>query len=351
MQNIQIKDFGIARNGVEILQYTLQNRNGMKLEFINLGGIITKLTAPDRNGNYEDVVLGYADPKVYLSNPCYFGAIIGRFGNRIANASFSIDDEVFQIENNEGENSLHSGNNGFHNVIWDVNIIEDSIEPKVQLSYVSEDGEGGFPGTLRTEVNYSLTKENELKIEYKATTDKATIVNLTHHSYYNLSGNFSQEILDHVIQINGQKIVEVDEKCIPTGNLRSVSQTPFNFTNPKLLGSDINALDEQLQFTNGYDHTWVLDGKGFRSIAQVYHEASGRLMEVFTDQPGVQFYTGNSLSNQNHGKHNDCIGKRTGLCLETQHYPDSPNQPSFPTVVLRSNEMYQSTTVYQFSVR
>lgn len=352
MENISTSDYGVTPKGDSIKKYTLTNKNGMKVEVINFGGIITSLTAPDRNGKYEDVVLGFTKPEGYFNgNPYYFGALIGRYGNRIANAKFTLEGKVYAIDKNDGPNSLHGGKEGFHTRFWNIEAVKNAKFPTLKLSYTSADGEEGYPGKLTTIVFYTLTDDNALEISYEAETDKPTVVNLTQHSYFNLSGNFTKTITDHELQINADHFLPVNETLIPTGEQKAVKGTPFDFTVSKPIGKDIGADDDQLKKGKGYDHNWILNGKGLRSIAKVYHQGTGRLMEVFTDEPGVQFYSGNFLDGKFDTKTGGKNEFRTGFCLETQHFPDSPNQPSFPSTELKPGQKYQSKTIYKFSVK
>jgi aldose 1-epimerase len=352
MENVHTSDYGVTPKGDSIKKYTLTNKNGMKVEVINFGGIITSLTAPDRNGKYEDIVLGFTKPEGYFDgNPYYFGALIGRYGNRIANAKFTLEGKAYEIDKNDGPNSLHGGKEGFHTRFWNIEEVKDAKFPTLKLSYTSADGEEGYPGKLTTTVFYTLTDENALEISYEAETDKPTVVNLTQHSYFNLSGNFTKTITDHELQINADQFLPVNETLIPTGEQKAVKGTPFDFTVSKPIGKDINAEDDQLKKGKGYDHNWILNGKGLRSIAKVYHQGTGRLMEVFTDEPGVQFYSGNFLDGKFDTKTGGKNEFRTGFCLETQHFPDSPNQPSFPSTELKPGQKYQSKTIYKFSVK
>lgn len=344
--------YGKTSDGKEVDIYTLTNKNGMKVQIINYGAIITSLTAPDKNGKMEDVVLGYTKPEDYFNgNPYFFGALIGRYGNRIANAKFTLDGKSFELNKNDGTNHLHGGKEGFYSKLWTAEPIENAKNPSLKLTYTSEDGEQGFPGKLVTTVIYTLTDDNALEIDYEATTDKNTIVNLTQHSYFNLSGKFTQPITDHVLQLSADKFIPVNNVLIPTGELKPVANTPFDFRTPKLVGKDINAQDEQIKKGNGFDHCWALNGKGLRTIGTLLHPESGRVMEVITDQPGVQFYSGNFLDGKYDTKTGGKNEFRTGLCLETQHYPDSPNQPTFPSVELKPGEKYHTKTIYKFSVK
>ena len=339
------KEYAITDHGDSIDCYTLKNVNGVEVSIINYGGIITSIKAPNKKGVFENIVLGYDSLAQYIETSPYFGAIVGRYGNRIANGQFSLDGKEYSLAKNNGPNSLHGGLKGFDKVVWNATTVSNDDSVSLVLSYLSKDMEEGFPGNLETTVRYTLNSGNKLDIVYEATTDKKTIVNLTNHSYFNLSGSIDKNILDHQLQIDADSLLPVDEFMIPTGDIEIVENTPFDFRMFKAIGDDIDADNEQLKLGSGYDHCWVLNNQkeGFRLIATVYHESSGRELEVFSDEPGVQLYTGNHLE----GLH----GKRTGFCLETQHYPDSPNQLNFPSVVLKPNEKYSSQTSYKFSVK
>ena len=345
--------FGKVSNTENANIFTLRNAAGMTIRISNYGGTIVSWTAPDKDGNFEDITLGCDSLTDYQKGVPYFGALVGRYGNRIAKGKFTLDDKTYNLAVNNGVNTLHGGLKGFDKALWKA-IAVDGEEPKLILNYVSKDGEEGYPGTLSVEVVYTLTKENALKIDYKATTDKATVINLTNHAYFNLAGvKVNTPILDHEITLNADKYLPVDATLIPTGELKPVSGTPFDFTKAKKIGSQINDItDIQIKYGGGYDHCWVLtdSSKTLKLAATVHEPKSGRMMEVFTTEPAIQFYTGNFLDGSNIGKGGIAYQKRTGLCLETQHYPDSPNQPKFPSVVLRPNEKYQTTTVYKFSV-
>ncbi|MDP2933749.1 MAG: aldose epimerase family protein [bacterium] len=325
--------------------FTLRNPNGMVVEITNYGGIVTSIKVPDRQGNLADVVLGFDSPAQYLTNSPYFGAIVGRYGNRIAKGRFTLDGVEYKLATNNGANHLHGGVNGFDKVFWDV---ASATSQTLELTYTSKDGEEGYPGTLVVKVTYTLTANNELKIEYHAITDKPTMVNLTSHSYFNLAGEGRGDILGHQMMINADHFTPADEGLIPTGELTTVEGTPFDFREPCALGARINAADEQLVRGGGYDHNFVINRAldGLMLAARVVEPCNGRMMEVFTTEPGVQLYTGNFLDGSVGGK---VYKKRYGFCLETQHFPDSPNQPNFPTTVLREGEEYRSTTVYRFT--
>ncbi len=344
--------YGTTTNGEKVERFTLKNTNGMQVDIITYGGRITNISVPDKTGNFENVTLGFDRLELYEQNNPFFGALVGRYGNRIANAQFDLEGTTYELAANNGPNSLHGGIKGFDKVVWKV--IETSQgdeEARLKIGYLSKDMEEGFPGNLQTAVTYTLTADNTLKVDYEATTDKPTIVNLTQHAYFNLSGNFSEDITDHVLEINADQLVPVDDNLIPTGELTPVSGTPFDFTSPKPVGQDIDADHEQIKKGGGYDHNWVLNdqGQGLRKAAVLEHPASGRVMEVATTEPGVQFYTGNFLGGNLPIPGGGTYQKRSGLCLETQHYPDSPNQPSFPSVTLQPGETYTTTTTFTFT--
>lgn len=346
---ISQSDFGTA-NGEDVYLYSLRNESGMEATITNYGGIVVSLTAPDRNGKFEDIVLGYETLAEYEKENPYFGALIGRYGNRIDEGQFQLDGNIYQLTTNDGPNHLHGGLRGFDKVVWDATMEETENGPSLLLSYTSEDGEEGYPGTLQADVRYTLTHDNELAIEYRATTDKPTPVNLTHHSYFNLSGNVKRDILGHELQIHAGHFTPVGETLIPTGEYRPVEGTPFDFRTPKPIGRDIGMDNEQLEFGLGYDHNWVIDRDAdgeWRHVATLTDPQSGRSMTIHTSEPGLQFYSGNFLDGSLSGK-GAVYEHRTGLCLETQHFPDSPNQPDFPGTILRPGEVYETKTVYSF---
>jgi len=342
---IMEKSFG-NHNNVPITEYNLTNSSGMQVSILNYGGTITKLIAPDKEGKMGDIVLGFETLNGYMQKgQPYMGALVGRYANRIANAKFTLDGKDYKLAPNNFGNSLHGGNVGFDKVVWNVTKVGDS---SLKLTYQSKDGEEGYPGNLNTEVMYTLGSDNSLKIDYTATTDKATPLNLTNHSYFNLSAGKDSTILNHVLQLNADKYTPVNDQLIPTGQIADVKGTPFDFTTPKAIGKDIDKIK------GGFDHNLVLNKKGndLQEAATVYDSGSGRFMEVFTTQPGIQFYTGNFLNGSLTGtKENRKYIQHSGLCLETQHYPDSPHQPSFPTTILKPGETYRQTTVYKFSVK
>lgn len=344
--------YGITAEQDTVREVTLTNANGLEMTVISYGGIITSLKVPDKNGNIEDIVLGFDSLSSYEDDHPYFGALIGRYGNRIAKGKFTLEGQEYSLPQNNGPNSLHGGPKGFHKVNWQMEKLND--RNGVRLSYTSEDMEQGYPGNLDVEVTYVLTDDNELEINYNAETDKPTVVNLTQHTYFNLSGDMTQTILDHILMINADKYLPVDSTLIPTGELRSVENTPFDYTEPKKIGRDINAGDQQIEYGLGFDHSWVLnesDSSEMTLAATLYHKESGRFMEVLTTEPAVQFYSGNFLDGSLTGKEGVVYEHRTGLCLETQHFPDSPNQPDFPSTRLNPGDKYETTTIYKFSVK
>ncbi len=332
---------------------TLRSPSGIELDVMTYGGTVTRLLAPDRHGETADIVLGHEWLESYLAGTPYFGAIVGRYGNRIAGGRFSLDDSEYELAVNNGPNHLHGGLVGFDKVVWQAEPYETESESGVVLTYVSADGEEGYPGELSVSVTYALTASGELRIDYEAVTTRPTVVNLTHHGYWNLAGHGAGEIVDHELQIHANRFTVVDETLIPTGELRPVEGTPFDFRQSEVIGARIDAEDVQLAFAGGYDHNFVIDGwtegGGPRPAAVLHDPASGRTMEVLTTEPGMQFYSGNFLDGSDFGKGGVAYGRRTGLCLETQHFPDSPNQRAFPSTVLRPGETYRSTTVYRFS--
>jgi aldose 1-epimerase len=341
-------DFGKTPEGQAVELYTLHNSRGAEARIMTYGGIVQSLSMPDKHGKFGDIVLGYDNLQGYIDKTPYFGALIGRYGNRIGGAKFTLDGKAYKLAKNDGNNSLHGGPTGFFHRLFTGKTLPDG---GVELTYVSKDGEEGFPGTLTATITYHLTDANELKIEYAATTDKATVVNLTNHSYFNLKGAGEGDVLGHVVTINASKFTPVDKGLIPTGELKPVAGTPFDFTKPTAIGARIEQKDEQLIFGKGYDHNWVLDrtGDGMSLAARVEEPASGRVMEVFTTEPGLQFYTGNFMDGSK-GKGGKAYPLRGAFCMETQHYPDSPNKPKFPTTTVKPGEKYQTTTVYKFSV-
>ena len=355
---VSTRHFGTTKSNESALLFTLTNANGVSAEITNYGGIITRLLVPDRDGRLDDVALGYNTLDQYLANSPYFGALIGRVGNRTAHGRFTLDGRVIELpaKNNLPGNlpcHLHGGNVGFDKVLWAAQPVTKNGEPGLELKYLSRDGEEGYPGNLSVTVHYWLTNANELKVEYHAVTDQPTPVNLTQHSYFNLRGEGAGDVLGHLMQINGSKLTPVNQGMIPTGEITSILGTPFDFTTPTEIGARIGAKDEQLTFAGGYDHNWILDrrGPGLELAATVYEPTSGRVMEVLTEEPGVQFYGGNFLDGSGIGKSGKPYHYRHGFCLETQHFPDAPNHAHFPSTILRPGETYRTSTVYRFSTR
>jgi aldose 1-epimerase len=342
--------FGKTPDGQNVDLYTLTNKNGMQVAITNFGGIVVRIKVSDRHGKAGDVVLGYDSLDGYVSDKAYFGAIVGRYGNRIAQGKFTLDGATYTLARNNGENSLHGGIKGFNKAVWEAREVAAKDGPSVELKYISKDREEGYPGNLSVKVVYTLTDRNELKIDYSATTDKKTVLNLTNHSYFNLNPGGS-DVLQHVMMILAEKFTPVDSGLIPTGEIRSVAGTPFDFRKPTVIGERIDQDDEQLKLGKGYDHNFVLDkkGKGVELAARVVEPTTGRVLEVLTDQPGVQFYSGNFLGGTVRGKGGRVYERRSAFCLETQHFPDSPNHPKFPTTELKPGEKYHSTTIYKFS--
>jgi aldose 1-epimerase len=344
--------FGKLQDGRSADLYVLTNNKGLEASITNYGATLVSLKVPDRNGKADDVVLGFDDASKYESGKAYFGATVGRYGNRIAHAKFVLDGVTYPLEKNDGDNHLHGS---FNKRIWTAKDVSTSAAQALELSYVSKDGEDGFPGNLSVKVVYSLpANENELKIDYTATTDKDTVLNLTHHSYFNLAGQGNGDILQDQLTLFAGKFTPVDATLIPTGELRPVQGTPFDFLKATAIGARINQDDEQLTFGKGYDHNWVLDrkdGKGMAEAAAVYEPSSGRMMQVWTTEPAIQFYTGNFLDGTVQGKDGKTYPFRGALCLETQHYPDSPNHPAFPSTELKPGQTFRSTTAFKFSVK
>ncbi|HUW10251.1 MAG TPA: aldose epimerase family protein [Anaerolineae bacterium] len=349
---IERTDFGSMPDGRRVYLYRLANAHGSVAKITNYGGTVVSLTVPDRDGNPGDVVLGYDTLEEYLSDPFYFGCIVGRYANRISGARFTLGGVEYELAQNDGENSLHGGARGFDKVLWEAQEAESQDGPALRLQRLSPDGEEGYPGNLSVEVVYTLSQANELKIDYSATTDRPTIANLTNHSYFNLSGTASGDILDHELLIRARRFTPAGPGLIPTGELRSVKGTPMDFTEPVAIGARIEEQDRQLLAGLGYDSNWVLDdhGEGLALAATVFDPESGRVMEVHTTEPGLQFYSGNFLTEAK-GKGGKLFRKRYALCLEAQHFPDSPHRPEFPSVVLRPGDTYTQTTIYKFSTR
>jgi aldose 1-epimerase len=337
--------WGMTPEGQPVELYTLTNAKGSEARIMTYGGVVVSLKVPDRSGALGDVVAGFDNLEGYLTPPPYFGALIGRYGNRIGGGQFSLDGMVYHLAKNDGANHLHGGVRGFDKRLWSAK----QLSPQsLELSYLSKDGEEGYPGNLSANVTYTLTDAQELRIDYLATTDKETVVNLTNHSYFNLAGE--GDILAHQVMIHADRYTPVDKGLIPTGELKSVAGTPFDFQMAKAIGERIEQKDEQLMFGHGYDHNWVLNrtGSGLETAAKVTDPKSGRVMEVLTTEPGLQFYTGNFLDGTLKGK-GRVYTRRSAFCMETQHFPDSPNKPAFPSTVLKPGETYRTTTVYRFS--
>lgn len=343
--------FGTTKDGQPVDIYTVTNSHGMELKALNFGGIIVSLRVPDKAGKSEDVVLGFDNLAGYEENNPHFGALIGRYGNRIANGEFKLNGETYHLPKNNGPNTLHGGVKGFDKMMWQADPFENKDAAGIVLTRVSKDGEEGFPGNVKVKVTYTLTNNNELTFEYEATTDKATPINLTEHSYFNLSGEGNGNILDQVLKLNADHFTPVDKTLIPTGEIRSVKNTPLDFTKATTIGARINDSYDQMVLAGGYDHNFVINGKPgtMRLAARAKDPKSGRVLEVFTTEPGVQFYSGNFLDGTLTGKHGHKYQKRDGFCLETQHYPDSPNHPKFPSTILKPGETYHTNTMLKFS--
>jgi aldose 1-epimerase len=344
----------ILLNNQAIEVFTLTNAAGVEIKAINYGGIITSWRVPDRKGQLADIVLGYDDPTMYAKNNSpFFGAIIGRYGNRIGKAQFTLDGKPYTLAANNGPNHLHGGVSGFDKKVWSAEPIKSSEGRGVAFTRTSPDGEEGYPGALKVRVTYTLTDKNELIVSYEATADKATVVNLTQHSYFNLAGQGTRDILGHELRINADRYTPVDDTLIPTGELAPVEGTPFDFRKATAIGARINNEHPQLKFGLGYDHNWVLSrtGAGLSVAAEAYEPTSGRTLQITTTEPGLQFYAGNFLDGKITGKEGRVYRQRYGFCLETQHFPDSPNKPKFPSTVLRPGETYRSRTVFTTGVR
>ena len=351
--NVMKQPFGKTDDGTSVDIYTLKNKAGMEARITNYGGIVVSLKVPDRKGAFDDVALGYDTLDQYVKNNPFFGALVGRYGNRIAKAKFNLDGKTYTLAANNGVNSLHGGLKGFDKKVWQAKELTEKGGAGIELMCQSKDGEEGYPGNLTVRVQYVLSDDNALRIDYLATTDKDTVLNLTNHSYFNLAGAGNGDILGHVVMIAADKFTPVDEGLIPTGVLQPVKGTPFDFTTPTAIGARIEQPDEQLKFGKGYDHNWVLNSSsGTLALAvRVTEPTTGRIMEVLTTEPGVQFYVGNFLDGSNVGKGGKVYKHRYGFCLETQHFPDSPNQPSFPSTVLKPGKQYKTSTVYKFSAK
>jgi len=350
--------FGKTPEGTPVEIYTLRNAKGMEARIMTYGGIVVSLKVPDKNGKFDDVVLGFDTldgytKDSYVKGCPYFGALIGRYGNRIGGAKFTLEGQSYTLAANNGPNSLHGGIKGFDKVVWQAKSVFTPAGPALELTYDSKDGEEGFPGDLKVTATYTVTDKNELRLDFKATTDKPTVCNLTHHSYFNLAGQGNGDILGHLVYIDSDKTTPVDSGLIPTGEFASVDGTPFDFRKPTAIGARINDPDTVLQYGPGYDHNWVIN-KPMGQLglqARVTEPTTGRVMEVWSDEPGLQFYAGNFLDGSLTGKDGKVYQRRNGFCMEPQHYPDSPNKPNFPSVELKPGQTYANTIIYKFSTQ
>ena len=343
--------FGKTPDGTRVDLYTLRNSKGVEATICSYGGIVTTLKVPDKNGKFGDVVLGYDTLAEYIKETPYFGCLVGRYGNRIAKGKFTLNGKTYKLAVNNGPNALHGGLKGFDKVVWQAKAYLTANGPSLELAYLSKDGEEGYPGNLSVKAVYTLTEDNGLRLDYTATTDKDTVVNLTQHSYFNLAGK--GDILSHVVYLNSEKFTPVDSTLVPTGELRPVDGTPFDFRQPTAIGARVNQTDEQIKFGGGYDHNWVIN-KPMGELglqARVTEPITGRVLEVLSTEPGLQFYCGNFLDGKLKGKGGWVYRHRNGFCMEPQHYPDSPNQPNFPSVVLKPGQVYKNTIIYRFSVQ
>ncbi|NLW84301.1 MAG: galactose mutarotase [Phycisphaerae bacterium] len=348
--NISQSPFGTTPDGQQVSLYTLTNANGAVAKITTYGGIVTELWMPDRSGVLGDIVLGFDTLEDYIKGSPYFGCIVGRYGNRIGKGTFTLDGTPYTLAVNDGENHLHGGLKGFDKVVWQAEPVKGQDGVGLKLHYRSKDMEEGYPGNLDVTVVYTLTNANELRIDYTATTDKPTHCNLTHHGYFNLAGQGEGDILGHQLCLNADRFTPVDAGLIPSGQIRSVKGTPMDFSQPTAIGHRIDADNDQIRHGGGYDHNWVLNKNGseLSLAARAMEPTSGRVMEVWTNEPGVQFYSGNSLDDTLTGKGGKVYHRRYGFCLETQHFPDTPNQPDFPSTVLRPGQTYQTTTLHKF---
>ncbi len=348
--NLSSADFGTTPEGETVRIHTLTNSAGLEVRVITYGGIIVSLRTPDRDGNFDDIVLGFDSLEGYLAKHPYFGTLVGRYANRISNGRFTLDGVEYKLARNNGDNHIHGGIKGFDKVVWRDRPLEDDNGVGIVLEYTSADGEEGYPGKLDVQVTYTLNGNNELVCDYRATTDRATPINLTQHSYFNLAGQGTGNVLRHILELNAAAFTPNDAELIPTGEIRPVEGTPFDFRTEMPIGARINSQDEQIQLGGGYDHNFVVNqtGEGPSLAARVREPMSGRVMEVHTTEPGVQLYTGNFLDGTLTGKGGRVYQHRFGFCLETQHYPDSPNRPEFPSTILRPSETYESRTVFKF---
>lgn len=345
--------FGQTEDGQTAYLYTVENSNGVKAVYTNYGAILVSLFVPDKDGKSEDIVLGYDELPRYFKNSPNFGATIGRHGNRIGGAKFTLNGETYELDKNDGNNNLHGGFDGYHKRLWDAETYTSDEGEVIEFTYESKDLDQGFPGTLNVSVKYILTEDDSVIIEYNAVPDKDTVVNLTNHSYFNLAGHNSGTILDQIAWMDSDEMTFADEEAIPNGELRKVENTPMDFRTPKVIGKEIESDYDQLVWGKGYDHNWVLktNRDEVSLVASLLDEKSGRYMEVFTDLPGIQFYTGNFLDGTEVGKGGVNYVQRSGLCFETQYYPNAINVPSFPQPVTKAGETYHTVTIYKFSVR
>jgi len=352
-KSMETMSFGETPEGQEVGIFYLKNKSGMQAGIMTYGATLVSLTAPDRNGVMSDVVLGFDSLSSYVIQSPYFGSTIGRYGNRIGKGTFELNGVKYTLAVNNGGNHLHGGLKGFDKVVWTVDQKESVKGKSLTLMYIGKDGEEGYPGALTIKVVYSLTDENELRIDYEATTDKSTVVNLTHHSYFNLAGAGNGDILGHELFIDADRFTPIDQGLIPTGELRSVRGTPMDFTKAEVIGTRIKDTYEQIKNGEGYDHNWVLNKAqgAFGLAARAFEKTSGRVMEVLTSEPGLQFYSGNFLDGTLTGKGGRNYGYRSGFCLETQHFPDSPNKPQFPSTTLNPGSIYKTSTIYRFSAK
>ena len=343
--------FGKLSDGREVSAFVLKNANGMSVQILDLGGVIASIEVPDSSGNFADVTTGFDYPQPYLDGAGYMGAIVGRYANRISGGTFSIDGIDYSLAKNNGNNAIHGGLVGFDKKIWDTEYSVGLHDSKLKLTTYSADGEEGYPGRVEVSVTYTLNDQNQLTIDYTATADKATIINLTNHAYFNLDGHHAGSIVDHEIMLNANHFTPIDESSIPTGTILEVAGTPLDFRQRKAIGLEIESEDQQINFGSGYDHNFVINHSelgGVSLAAEVYSPNSGRVMKVYTDQPGVQFYTGNFLNGELVGKDGAVYGRRSAFCLETQHFPDSPNKPTFPSTILQSGDQFASRTIFEF---
>ena len=348
-----MREYGKTANGATVEEYTLRNASGMQVKVISYGGIVTAIHVPDRRGRLSNVVLGFEGLDKYVAGHPYFGAITGRYANRIASGRFSLDGQEYTLALNDGANSLHGGDIGFDKRIWSVRELAKGLNPSLELSYASADGEEGYPGRLETKVTYTLGEKKELRIDYAAVTDAPTVINLTNHSYFNLLGEGEGTIYDHILVLNADRYTPVNQNLIPTGELAAVAETPFDFRNAKVIAAGVRAAHPQVVLAQGYDLNFALNREGLGEgelgfAAKVYEPRYGRSMEVWTTEPGIQFYSGNFLDSTLVGASSRMYRQGDGLALETQHFPNSPNQPEFPSTVLRPGDRYETTTVYRF---